>query len=163
MNENWYKNNQNDQIWWKRSDDSIGEHIFSFDKMKEFNLFQDYPYALTEEQKKMFDSENPFWADFFKDRTCAHDWQLVQEAYLHKQMAGRDIVYDLYVCKKCGTQDTRAQKHWVLCPHCNKPLSFLMPGGNILYCNWCEKCFENNNGAVGKETKSPYVNPNALY
>jgi hypothetical protein len=33
-----------------------------------FNLFKDYPYALTPEQKRVFDEENPFWANFFRDR-----------------------------------------------------------------------------------------------
>jgi hypothetical protein len=42
--------------------------IFSFDKTTEFNMFHDYPYKLTKEQKQIFDKENPEWADFFKDR-----------------------------------------------------------------------------------------------
>ncbi len=45
-----------------------GEMLFTFDGKEIFNLFQDYPYKLTQEQKEMFDSLNPFWADFFKDR-----------------------------------------------------------------------------------------------
>ena len=43
-------------------------YIFSFDKKVKFNLFRDYPYKLTLEQKEIFDKENPYWADFFKDR-----------------------------------------------------------------------------------------------
>nr|DAS60821.1 MAG TPA: hypothetical protein [Caudoviricetes sp.] len=31
-------------------------------------MFKDYPHALTPEQKKIFDEENPFWKDFFSDR-----------------------------------------------------------------------------------------------
>jgi len=42
---------------------------FSFDKKEIFNLFRDYPYKLTQEQKDIFNAENPYWADFFKDRT----------------------------------------------------------------------------------------------
>lgn len=42
--------------------------IFSFDKTTEFNMFHDYPYKLTKEQKQIFDKEKPEWADFFKDR-----------------------------------------------------------------------------------------------
>lgn len=48
--------------------DNIGKWVFSFDKKKEFNMFIDYSYNLTPEQKKIFDEENPEWAEFFKDR-----------------------------------------------------------------------------------------------
>ena len=41
----------------------------TFDGQTVFNLFRDYPYKLSPEQKQIFDSENPYWADFFKDRT----------------------------------------------------------------------------------------------
>lgn len=54
---------------WVENPDKIGEMLFTFDGQTIFNLFQDYPYKLTPEQKQIFDSENPFWADFFKDRT----------------------------------------------------------------------------------------------
>ena len=49
--------------------DTVGEMMFTFDGEKIFNLFRDYPHELTEEQKRIFDEENPYWADFFKDRT----------------------------------------------------------------------------------------------
>ena len=49
--------------------DSIGKHMFSFDKVKIFNLFADYPYNLTPEEKEIFDKENPYWKEFFKERT----------------------------------------------------------------------------------------------
>ena len=71
MNSNelhFYKNNEADTIWWVENPEKVGEHLFSFDKEKIFNLFQDYPQELTEEQKEIFDKENPYWADFFKDR-----------------------------------------------------------------------------------------------
>lgn len=64
----WYKNNETDTIWWKDDPTVIGVWIFSFDKTTEFNMFHDYPYKLTKEQKQIFDKENPEWADFFKDR-----------------------------------------------------------------------------------------------
>ncbi|MFR4350953.1 MAG: hypothetical protein ACLT3H_04685 [Roseburia sp.] len=41
----WYKNNDDDNIWLDNFD-RLGERIFSFDK-----------------------KENPYWANFFKDRT----------------------------------------------------------------------------------------------
>lgn len=63
----FYKNNENDKIYWVDNTEIIGEHLFSFDKKTVFNLFEDYPYKLTNEQKRIFDEENPEWADFFKD------------------------------------------------------------------------------------------------
>lgn len=65
---NFVKNNPSDVIWWVDDPDNIGEWLFSFDKKKVFNMFADYPHALTPEQKEIFDSENPNWAEFFKDR-----------------------------------------------------------------------------------------------
>lgn len=65
----WVKNEGSSQIWWLDNPDVIGEWVFSFDKVHEFNMFEDYPYKLTKEQKAIFDKENPYWADFFKDRT----------------------------------------------------------------------------------------------
>jgi hypothetical protein len=68
VSNSWYKNNKTDKIWWKDMPDTVGVWIFSFDKETEFNMFADYPYKLTPEQKEIFDAENPYWADFFKDR-----------------------------------------------------------------------------------------------
>ena len=65
----FYKKNKLSQIWWVDTFDREGEFVFSFDKKKTFNLFADYPWELTKEQKEIFDKENPFWADFFKDRS----------------------------------------------------------------------------------------------
>ena len=62
------KNKPTDKIWWVDNPDSKGEWLFSFDKQKVFNMFSDYPHNMTAEQVKIFDEENPFWADFFKDR-----------------------------------------------------------------------------------------------
>lgn len=64
----WYKENPNDLIWWLDTGDTVGEWVFSFDKQTIFNMFSDYPWKLTKEQKKIFDKENPYWANFFKDR-----------------------------------------------------------------------------------------------
>ena len=46
----------------------IGIMYFTFDGHKLFNLFHDYPYALTPGEKEIFDKEFPKWAEFFKDR-----------------------------------------------------------------------------------------------
>lgn len=68
MKNNFYKNEDTDQIWWVDNIEKVGEHLFSFDKKKIYNLFRDYPHKLTKEEKEIFDKENPFWKDFFKDR-----------------------------------------------------------------------------------------------
>lgn len=67
-NDLWYKNEKKDKIWWKETSDTIGEFIFSFDKKKEYNLFADYPHNMSPKEVEIFDNENSYWADFFKDR-----------------------------------------------------------------------------------------------
>lgn len=64
----FYKNNRGDKIWWVDSSESVGQWLFTFDKKTIFNMFSDYPYKLTPEQKEIFDKENPNWAEFFADR-----------------------------------------------------------------------------------------------
>ena len=66
MKNEFYKVHPDDRIWWKRG--LLGEWLFSFDRQKVFNMFRDYPMRLTAEQIDIFDSENPRWADFFRDR-----------------------------------------------------------------------------------------------
>lgn len=68
MEYRFYKNEKTDTIWWVDNSDTIGEWLFSFDKKTVFNMFADYPHNLTPEQKEIFDKENPYWKDFFKDR-----------------------------------------------------------------------------------------------
>jgi hypothetical protein len=68
MEQEFIKNNPTDKIWWVDNPDVKGEFLFSFDREKVFNLFADYPWKLTKEQKRIFDKENPYWADYFKDR-----------------------------------------------------------------------------------------------
>lgn len=63
----WVKDSKSDCIWWLQNGVK-GAFIFSFDKKTSFNMFSDYPWKLTKEQKEIFDRENPFWADFFKSR-----------------------------------------------------------------------------------------------
>jgi len=65
---NFKKNKETDEVWWAEETDKIGEMLFSFDKVKVYNLFSDYPHNLTDEEVEIFDKENPYWADFFKDR-----------------------------------------------------------------------------------------------
>ena len=64
-----FKNNPKDKIWWvDNGDEAKGEWVFTFDKVTYFNMFEEYPDRLTPEQKRIFDEENPFRADYFKDR-----------------------------------------------------------------------------------------------
>lgn len=68
QNDNWYRE-EGEKIWWlDNGEDVKGEMIFSFDRKERFNLFEDYPWKLTRKQKRIFDKENPFWAEFFKER-----------------------------------------------------------------------------------------------
>ncbi len=68
MKYDFYKNNESDTIFWVDNVDNVGEYLFSFDKKKIYNLFADYPHNLTDEERRVFDEENPYWRDFFKDR-----------------------------------------------------------------------------------------------
>lgn len=65
----FYKENPTDKIWWVDNSDEVkGEWLFSFDKKKIYNMFSDYPWKLTPKEKEIFDKENPYWKEFFKDR-----------------------------------------------------------------------------------------------
>lgn len=57
------------QFAWVRNPEQKGKFLFTFDGKQIFNLFRDYPEALTKEQKELFDAQNPYWAEYFKDRT----------------------------------------------------------------------------------------------
>lgn len=63
----FYKKNKTDKIWWTKEIHTIGEFLFSFDKKKIYNLYADYPENLTPEEKEIFDKENPFWANYFRN------------------------------------------------------------------------------------------------
>jgi hypothetical protein len=64
----FYKDKGTDIIFWVDDIENIGEFEFTFDKKKIYNLFADYPHNLTAQEKTIFDKENPYWRDFFKDR-----------------------------------------------------------------------------------------------
>lgn len=64
----FYKNNDTDKVYWVDDPEQIGVRRFSFDKRKIYNLFADYPHNLTAEERRIFDSENPYWVEFFRER-----------------------------------------------------------------------------------------------
>ena len=64
----FYKESEASKVWWIDKIDVKGEFLFSFDQKKIYNLFLDYPHNMTEEEVRIFESENPFWRDFFSDR-----------------------------------------------------------------------------------------------
>lgn len=53
---------------WLDNSEKVGERLFTFDGKTVFNLFRDYPQALTKEQKRVFDELNPYWKEFFKSK-----------------------------------------------------------------------------------------------
>lgn len=65
------QNNKQDAngFHWIRNPEQKGERLFTFDDIHIYNLFKDYPNALSKEEKAVFDQQNPFWADFFKHRS----------------------------------------------------------------------------------------------
>ncbi len=65
----FYKNKPADKVWWIRYVGRVGPLPISFDKHSIYNLWPDYPQRMTAEKKKIFDEENPFWAEFFRPRT----------------------------------------------------------------------------------------------
>ena len=77
MGFSFYKNKKTDIIYWVENSGVVGEHLFTFDKEKIYNLFADYPHNLPPEEKEIFDKENPYWCDFFKDRWYSNlEWDL---------------------------------------------------------------------------------------
>lgn len=51
QNNQFYKNNASDKIWWIDSENR-GEWLFSFDKKTIFNMFADYPYKLSKRTER---------------------------------------------------------------------------------------------------------------
>ena len=79
----FYKEHSNDMVWKVEHyilydknkgsmdgniDKVLGEVLFSFDKKRILNVWTDYPYKLSKEEKEIFDKENPYWAIFFSNR-----------------------------------------------------------------------------------------------
>lgn len=60
-------------------------------------------------------------------------------------------------------QKFKRKLNYPICPNCGERLMFLIPDGQFLSCNKCDKYFKNNDGRVGEETSSPYTINDALY
>lgn len=63
-----HKEKKEYKTMWVDNVDTVGEHLFTFDKKKIYNLFSDYPYNMTEAEVDIFNEENPYWAEFFSWR-----------------------------------------------------------------------------------------------
>ncbi len=65
--DDFYKEDDNERIWWTRELREVngelavvrGKHLYSFDKVKIYNFFQDYPQNMTAEEVEIFKAENP--------------------------------------------------------------------------------------------------------
>lgn len=75
----FYKENPGDKVWWLDNYDVVGEYLFSFDKQKLYNLFADYPQKLSVREWLVFNAENEYWADFFRDRNEEYEKQHREE------------------------------------------------------------------------------------
>lgn len=64
----WFKKNVDSKIWWIEEINIRGRHLFSFDKQKIYNLFEDYPHNMKDEEVYIFDKEEHHWSEFFKSR-----------------------------------------------------------------------------------------------
>lgn len=98
----FYKKNDNDTIWWVNNRDTVGEHLFSFDKQKVFNLFRDYPHELTPEEKEIFDKENQFWANFFKDRNDNNSGKILNCPICENTLMFMEPDGNTLWCNKCN-------------------------------------------------------------
>ncbi len=54
------------KIWELDHKDTLGELLITFDKVKVYNLWCDFPNQFTLEE--IFKKEMPYWYDFFKER-----------------------------------------------------------------------------------------------
>ena len=62
------KRHKNDKVYWITHKGYTGELLISFGKGRKYNLWEDYPWNLTKEEKEIFDKENPYWANYFRNR-----------------------------------------------------------------------------------------------
>lgn len=56
------------KIWSLDHKDTLGELLITFDKVKVYNLWCDFPNQFSQEEIKILKKEMPYWYDFFKER-----------------------------------------------------------------------------------------------
>ncbi len=61
----FYKHDDEDEIWWVRRQGQtvIGSLEFTFDKVKIYEFYHDYPENMTAEEVEIFKAENPTLAE----------------------------------------------------------------------------------------------------
>ena len=59
------KENKSDHFYWLESMEVIGGLLVTFDKVKVYNLFTDYPSKFSDEEAAIFKKECPYWHNFF--------------------------------------------------------------------------------------------------
>ncbi|MDY4861179.1 MAG: hypothetical protein SO162_01330 [Candidatus Onthomorpha sp.] len=84
-----YKSHRADKEWWVDELDEdgkplIGTLMVSIDRKTVLNLWTDY-IRLTNEQRDLFDKENPYWAEYLDNKH-----QMVTCLYQDKTSVSRD-------------------------------------------------------------------------
>lgn len=68
-NENFfYQEENNKKIYWVELFDKIGSLCITFDKIKVYNLWEDYPHNFTKEEIEILKKEEVYWSKFFGNR-----------------------------------------------------------------------------------------------
>ena len=66
----FYKRDDNSRVWWIDALEQKGALLFSFDRKKIYNYWPDYPCNLTPEEVKIFQEDEPYWANFRRASTA---------------------------------------------------------------------------------------------
>ncbi len=89
----FWKRNPGDRVWHVREmfegEQTLGTRLISFDRKKIYNLWWDYPYNMTPEEVEIFDEEDSYWADFFKERKDPATDDEVAESKWYKALKKR--------------------------------------------------------------------------
>ena len=87
----FYKEHPTDKVYWvTHVPHCYGMQEISFDKKKIYSLFGDYPHALTEEERQIFDKENPDWAMLLTGKGLKERLDQINSIKKEEQNGGRD-------------------------------------------------------------------------